>query len=63
MRTPLAMLAIGSLLVACSSDNNSTGPDPRNCTAGSIGAGETKSGILNGTSCLRYDYEYSGDSV
>jgi len=63
MRTSIALLAVVAAAAACSSDNNNTGPDPRNCTAGSISAGETKTGTLNSASCTRYDWEFSGDSV
>ena len=62
MRKALAVIAVGVVLAACSNDN-STGPDPRNCTAGSIASGDTKTGTLNNTSCLRYDWEYSRDSA
>jgi hypothetical protein len=59
-------LAAGTILAACSSDN-STGPDARNCTKGTITAPDTKTGKLGSTSCLRWDYAYAspltGDSV
>jgi hypothetical protein len=63
MRTPFIILAAGSVLLACSSDNNATGPDPRNCTKGAIGSQDVKTGKLGASSCLRYDYWYSNDSV
>jgi hypothetical protein len=62
MKTPLILLAAGAILLACSSDN-STGPDPRNCTAGTIGDNQTRTGHLGAASCTRYDWEYRQDSM
>ncbi len=62
MRTSLTLLAAGAILMACSS-NDATGPDPRNCTAGTIGDNDTKTGHLGDASCHIYDWEYLADST
>lgn len=58
----LSLAAAG--LAACGSDSNgATGPLPRNCTKGTLTAGDTKTGTTSSSSCLAYDYAYSQDST
>ena len=67
MRAKVAIVFAGIVALACSSNNSATGPDPRNCTKGSISGATTITGTLNDKSCLRWDWQYSspytGDSV
>ena len=63
MRASLAVAAVGLIAMGCSSSNSATGPDPRNCTKGSVSFPATITGKTGAASCLRYDYQYSEDST
>ena len=63
MRASLAVAAGALIALGCSSNNSATGPDPRNCTKGSVSFPATITGKTSAASCLRYDYQYSTHSV
>jgi hypothetical protein len=63
MRASLAVAAGALIALGCSSNNSATGPDPRNCTKGSIAFPGTYTGHVGPGACTRWDYQYSGDSV
>lgn len=63
MKSALAVVAFALVAVACSSNNSATGPDPRNCTKGSVSFPATITGKIGQGSCTRWDYQYSSDSV
>jgi hypothetical protein len=63
MRASLAVVAGALIALGCSSNNSATGPDPRNCTKGSVTFPATITGKIGQGSCTRWDFQYSGDSV
>jgi hypothetical protein len=63
MRASLAVVALGAIALGCSSSNNATGPDPRNCTKGSIAFPSTTTAKMDASACTVWDYWYIGDST
>src|SRR6516164_6832122 len=63
MRASLAVAAGALIALGCSSNNSATGPDPRNCTQGSITFGQTITKKMDASACQFYDYFYLEDST
>lgn len=64
MRKLLFVCALALVAGACSSDEiAAVGPDPQNCTDGSIKVGDTKTGDIDSSSCSMYDWYWFEDSV
>ncbi len=64
MRKVLLACALALAVGACSSDEiAAVGPDPQNCTKGSVKVGDTKTGSIGSSSCAMYDWYWEGDSV
>jgi len=63
MRTSLAAVAVAMIALGCSSSNSATGPDPRNCTKGTISFPQTVTAKMDASACTLYDYWYLADST
>ena len=66
MKKQIVLLALGAAALGCSSDSTSpasANPDAAVCNKGSINVGDTKTGSLTASSCVRYDFAYSDDST
>jgi len=66
MKKQIVLVALGAMTLGCSSDSTSpvsANPDATSCSKGSISVGDVKTGALDASSCLRYDFAYSQDST
>jgi hypothetical protein len=66
MKKQIVLLALGAMTLGCSSDSigpANSNPDAASCGKGSISAGDVKTGQITESSCVRYDFAYTQDSV
>jgi hypothetical protein len=66
MKKQIVLMALGVVALGCGNDStspSSANPDPSSCSKGSINTGDVKTGEINESSCVRYDFAYTQDSV
>jgi hypothetical protein len=66
MKKQIVLLALAAMALGCSNDSTSpvnANPDATACSKGSISPGDVKTGAIDASSCVRYDFAYSQDST